>query len=117
MLAKLALLLCTVSLIAGACAAPFIYQRRFDRKHAAFFERTEIGSTKAELEARAGLPSYVTDGTRWVEPKCEKSADQLVPGCVEEYWYRSRVVYLPSRWAYCLDKNGVVISKYHWFSW
>jgi hypothetical protein len=117
MLAKIGLLLCTLALIAGACAIPFVHQERFDRKHAAIFDSTEIGSSKTDLEARAGLPTYKTDGTRWVEPQHEKSADQLVPGCVEEYWYHSWVVFIPSRWAYCFDKNGAIVGKYHWVSW
>ena len=117
MLENLALLLCTIVVIVGACAAPLLYQERFDRRQAEVFASTKIGSSKAALEAKAGLPTYVTDGTRWVEPDYEKSPDQLVPGCVEEYWYDSWVILIPSRWSYCFDNRGLLVDKYHWFSW
>ena len=117
MIRNVGLLLATTVAVLGALAAPFLYQRSFDRKHAAIFDRIGVGSSRQELVEAAGPPAYVTDGTRWVEPRYEKSPSQLVPGCVEEYWYESGVPFLPSRWAYCLDQDGAVLERQHWHSW
>ncbi len=85
--------------------------RRYERT----FDRLTAGSTEAQLTAEAGMPSYVTDGTRWVEPTSAKTADQLVPGCVKELWYD--YPWLVRKDAYCFSGQGVLLAKYDWTSW
>jgi len=117
MIGKISLLLATIAVLLTALAAPLLYQQSFDRKHAEIFDRIPVGSSRQDLLHMAGSPSYITDGTRWVEPEYEKSPAQLVPGCVEEYWYDSGIPFIPSRWAYCFDERGVLLDKYHWQLW
>ena len=61
-------------------------------------------------------PSYVTDGTRWVEPRFPKTDAQLNKGCVKELWYAMPWP-IPQRYSYCFDKSGTLVDKYNWVSW
>lgn len=74
-----------------------------------------LGSTYDELLIMAGKPSYVTNGTLWVEPQYKKSKDQLIDGCIKEAWYESYV--FPGKYSFCFNANGLLIDKYHWQSW
>ncbi len=97
-----------------AIVVAVVYVFWLDSKYVRAFERTALGSTENELRAVAGAPSWVTDGTRWVGGEYPKSADELVPGCVKELWYRT----LPlRRFSYCFDQNGILLHKYNWVSW
>jgi len=81
------------------------------------YEAASLGlATEANVRDVAGDPSYITDGTRWVEPAYAKTADELVPGCVKELWYAMPWP-LPHRTSFCFDRNGVLIHKYNWVSW
>jgi hypothetical protein len=88
-----------------------------DWKHGAAYEEVLVGSTtEAVVRELAGTPSYVTDGTRWVEPKYVKAADQLGPGCVKELW-AAKPWPMPQRLSFCFDRDGVLLHKYNWESW
>jgi len=76
-----------------------------------------IGSTYAKLLSVAGKPSYVTDGTLWVEPEYKKEDNQIIKGCVKEAWYESFVKIIPSKYSFCFDANDIMLNKYHWVSW
>ena len=102
-------------------AIPFIvlnlYWYRFEKKQAIAFEEMSTGDPIHKLIEIAGNPLYETDGTRWVEPKYDKSEDQLSSGCKRELWYKAKLYPLPSKWAYCFDEYGVLVDRYHWVSW
>jgi hypothetical protein len=115
--ANLVLLGATLCLIAALCTAPFVHHSRWERRHLDAHLRVAAGTTRQALEALAGPPSYVTDGTRWVEPGFRKSDAQLVPGCVEELWYHSGIPFIPSRFSYCFSSDGHLLEKVHWVSW
>ena len=114
---RLLLLVASLGLVALAVALPLVYQQRYDRRHAAIFEQMSLGSSRAKLEQLAGEPTYITDGTRWVEPEYERPASQVVPGCATEFWFHSWVTIIPSRWSYCFDDENRLVDKYHWVSW
>ncbi|MBN1009200.1 hypothetical protein [Amphritea pacifica] len=80
-------------------------------------EVLKIGSSYSELLDIAGEPSYETDGTAWVEPDFKKTEDQIIPGCVKEVWYESKVKIAPSKFSFCFDSEEKLIHKYHWTSW
>ncbi len=79
-------------------------------------ETLVLGSSYNQLVAIAGEPSYITDGTAWVEPQHKKATEQLVKGCVKEAWYESKLK-LPSKYAFCYSVNDKLLHKYHWSSW
>lgn len=113
---KLLLSIASLVLFLGVVIGiPVLAQERFERHHGPVFEATRLGSSRAELEARAGAPSYTTDGTRWVEPQGERR--RPAEGCVLEYWYHSWVLLFPSRYSYCFDADDRLVDKVHWFSW
>ena len=97
--------------------ASVLYQQRYDRRHLRIMDDAALGSSREHLEATAGSPSYITDGSGWAAPGAEQSESERVNGCVMVYWYRSRVLFLPSRYAYCFDSGDHLIRKFHWFSW
>ena len=74
---------------------------------------------RAKLRRLAGLPSYVTDGTRWAESRFPKTESQLAKGCVRELRYAMPWP-TPQRYSYCFDKSrsacpqiqlGVMVSR------
>ncbi len=86
-------------------------------KYGDAYEQALVGSTtEARVRELAGSPSYVTDGTRWLEPKYVKTADQLVRGCVNELWYAMPWPLL-QRFSFCFDRDGLLVDKYNWVSW
>jgi hypothetical protein len=117
MLGKLLLLLGSVVFILVSLAVPFLYQNRYDERNLKVQAQAQLGWTREQVEHLAGEPSYVTDGTRWVDPAYARSGSELIPGCVTEYWYRSWVIFIPSRYSYCFNSDGHLIHKFHWFSW
>ena len=106
-----------VSGIVGAVALPaVVYVFWLDSSYTHAFDVMAIGGSEADLRKLAGSPSYVTDGTRWVEPQFPKAEAQLVKRCVKELWYAMPWP-IPQRYAYCFDKSGVLLDKYNWMSW
>lgn len=106
-----------LSVLLVPVAVSIACQGWYDSRHSRIQDDTALGSTRVQLEAVAGAPDWVTDGTRWVEPEFERSPSERPAGCVVEYWYESRIHLLPSRYSYCFDKDGRLVDKYHWVSW
>ena len=77
-----------------------------------------VSGSEAKLRRLASLPSYVTDGTRWGEPRFPKTESQLAKGkgCVRELRYAMPWP-TPQRYSYCFDKSGSLVDKYNWVSW
>jgi hypothetical protein len=96
---------------------PVAYQGWFEWRQGRVLEQVALGSSRAELEARLGAPTYVTDGTRSVEPEYPRGWDELIPGCVVEDWYHSRLTFIASRYSYCFDASDRLVHKYHWLLW
>ena len=89
----------------------------FERKQAQAFAALDLGASRELVVQIAGVPNYVTDGTRWVEPEQARSESELIPGCVEEFWYYHGLRYVPSKWSYCFSADGTLVHKYHWVLW
>lgn len=87
----------------------------FGRSATEAYQNLEVGAAYQELIEIAGTPSYVTDGTRWVEPQYLKGQEQLIPNCTKELWYEHWL--FPSKYSFCFDSLGVLLEKYHWQSW
>jgi hypothetical protein len=108
LLSGVGLLLITLSSVA---AIKHVTIKRYERA----FKLVAVGATESALLQAAGPPSYVTDGTRWVEPTSPKDPGQLVQGCVRELWYD--YPWLVRKDAYCFSGQGVLLEKYNWSSW
>ena len=81
----------------------------------AAFESIKLGTTAADVAAAIGDPPRVTDGTEWIEPGYKRSADELISGCVREYWYSSFLY--PEKLSLCFDSSSRLIHKYRYVSW
>jgi hypothetical protein len=80
-----------------------------------FFYPIHLGATEEQVRKRFGVPERITDCTEWVERGFKKSQDQIVPGCVKEFWYYGTP--LPAATSYSFDENGKLIDSYFWSSW
>jgi hypothetical protein len=107
----------TLFVLAGLAAAAIAWQGWYDGRQSRIQDDAALGSSRAQLEASAGAPNWVTDGTRYAGTRFEKSPSERTAGCVLEYWYQSPIHPLPSRYSYCFDKDGRLVHKYHWVSW
>jgi hypothetical protein len=85
-------------------------------KYGDAYSTVSLGASEMDVRKIAGEPSWVTDGTRWVEPQHAKDASELVPGCVKELWYAMPWPQ-PVRFSFCFDKSGALVHKYSWVSW
>jgi len=103
--------------LAVLIAYPLIRAWLFERRQAQAFAALELGESRDLVVKLAGEPTYTTDGTRWVEPEHPRSQSELIPGCIEEFWYYNGIPYLPSKWSYCFAENGLLVHKYHWVLW
>jgi hypothetical protein len=103
-------------LLGVAILSAVLYFFWLDWTYAHAFSVMVVGSSEADIRKLAGSPSYVTDGTRWVEPRFPKDESQLVKGCVKELWYAMPWP-IPQRYSYCFDKSGALVHKYNWVSW
>ena len=108
--------LVALGVVGVATLSAVLYFFWLDSIHTHAFDAMAVGDSEANLRRLAGSPSYVTDGTRWVEPQFPKADAQLVKGCVRELWYAAPWP-IPQRYSYCFDKNGSLIHKYNWVSW
>jgi len=108
--------LVALGVVGVATLSAVLYFFWLDSIHTHAFDAMAVGDSEANLRRLAGSPSYVTDGTRWVEPQFPKADSQLVKGCVRELWYAAPWP-IPQRYSYCFDKNGSLIHKYNWVSW
>ena len=107
------LIACTaVALVVVALA----YNQWLYSKYRDAYVTVELGGAETDVRRIAGEPSWVTDGTRWVEPGYAKDASELVPGCVKELWYAMPWPQ-PLRFSFCFDKGGALVHKYNWVSW
>jgi hypothetical protein len=79
------------------------------------FDSIAIGSPAAQVIVEIGNPPRVTNGTEWVEEGFKRSASELIPGCVKEYWYASFLY--PERLSFCFDSNQNLIHKYRYLLW
>ena len=107
----------TFGLIVVGVATVIVRVVLFENRQAHAFESLDLGSERDSVVAVAGDPSYITDGTRWVEPAYPRAESELVPGCVEELWYERSLPLVPSKWSYCFSEDGRLVHKYHWVSW
>lgn len=81
------------------------------------FVGLSVGSHYNDLLKVAGKPSYITDGTLWVEPEHKKTQDQIIENCIKEAWYETGFYFFPSKYSFCYDLNNTLLHKYHWSSW
>lgn len=106
----------TVVAVALLALVALAHNQRLYSKYGGAYASVPLGGTEADVRRIAGEPSWVTDGTRGVEPEHPKSASELVPGCVKELWYAMPWPQ-PLRFSFCFDKAGVLVDKYNWMSW
>jgi hypothetical protein len=106
-----------MALLVAFIAYPVLRVWRFERHQAQAFAALELGASRDIVAHLAGQPTYTTDGTRWVEPDHARSESELIPGCVEEFWYYHGITLFPSKWSYCFAENGALVHKYHWVLW
>jgi hypothetical protein len=102
--------------VGAATLSAVVYVFWLDSSYTLAFDVMAIWGSEADLRKRAGSPSYVTDGTRWVEPQFPKAEAQRVTGWVTELWYAMPWP-IPQRSPYCFAKSGVLLDKYNWVSW
>ena len=107
--------LTVLGVLGVAVLSALVYFFWLDSSYTHAFNAIVIGGSEADLRKLAGSPSYVTDGTRWVEPQFPKTESQLVKGCVKELWYAMPWP-IPQRYSYCFDKSGALLDKYNWVS-
>ena len=81
----------------------------------AAFDAMALGVSTAYVAAAVGSPPRVTDGTEWVESGYKRSASELIPGCVREYWYSSFL--FPEKLSFCFNSSRKLIHKYRYTSW
>jgi hypothetical protein len=93
--------------VGGVVTATFAYSSWLSSKYGAAFEQATLGSSEATVRILAGDPSYITDGTRWVEPRHVRSTSEL--------WYE--VPWVVQKFSFCFDSSGSLIHKYNWVSW
>jgi hypothetical protein len=100
----------------GLAVLTLAYNQWLHSKYREAYGSVPLGAAEVEVTTIAGEPSWVTDGTRWVEPGSAKDASELVPGCVKELWYAMPWPQ-PLRYSFCFDTNGALVHKYNWVSW
>ena len=76
-----------------------------------------LGSSYQQVISLAGIPSYETDGTLWVEPQYKKDPNQIVENCIRELWYENWTKLVPNKYSFCFDTKNSLVNKYHWTSW
>ena len=104
-------------LLVGVILWFWIRFQAFENRLTHAFEVIDVGASEEVLVGVAGDPSYITDGTLWVDPAFPKDDAELVDGCAKEYWYTAGVVFFPAKWSFCYNDAGELIAKNQWLSW
>ena len=105
-----------VALAVALVVLALAYNYWLGSKYGDAYSTVSLGASEMDVRRIAGEPSWVTDGTRWVEPQHAKDASELVPGCVKELWYAMPWPQ-PVRFSFCFDKSGALVHKYNRVSW
>jgi len=79
------------------------------------YESLPLGASESDLAKVAGFSSRITDGSEWVEAGVRRIPEELIPGCVREYWYN--YFFLPDAVSFCFDRHGKLIHKGRYSSW
>src|SRR3990167_10525412 len=72
-------------LIIAIGTATYILHR--DREQGLASSRIVLGASEAEVVLALGTPPRVTDGSEWVSRGFKRNPEELIPGCVREFWY------------------------------
>ncbi len=104
-------------LLTGLGTVLATYWFYFEYRQESAYALMSVGDSRQKLIENAGEPTYVTDGTRWVEPQHKRAESEVIPGCRRELWYRAKYLPIPSKWSYCFDEQERLLQKYHWVSW
>lgn len=99
-------------LLAGGCIVFLLLQ---SHNWETAFEAIMLGNSEHNVISKMGTPQRITDGTLWVEPEFKKGPSELVPGCMQEYWYNAFL--FPEAYSFCFNKDAVLIQKYKWAMW
>ena len=79
------------------------------------YDSLRLGASEKDLVNLAGSSSRITDGSEWVEAGVARSADELIPHCVREYWYN--YFFFPDAVSFCFDRRGRLIHKDRYSLW
>lgn len=77
------------------------------------FDTIEVGQTENSVVRILGKPS-VTEYpakpfTRYADRGCEAP-------CFKRFWYENRLMLDTEAWSISIDRDGLVVGKYHWVS-